>query len=76
MSKNSVGKEGKGKNKVMVGQGAQAAVNGVGGGMVNGTGASAGSGNRSTGLAVPKTVIEEGVRITRECLELVCEIEE
>ena len=26
-------------------------------------------------LAVPKAVIEEGVRVARECLELVCEID-
>jgi len=51
-------------------------VNGVAaagsGHLVNGVGNRAGR----AGLAVPKTVIEEGVRITRECLELVCEVEE
>jgi hypothetical protein len=48
-------------------------VNGVAaGGMANGLGNSQGS----TGLAVPKAVIEEGVKITRECLELVCEVEQ
>jgi hypothetical protein len=45
------------------------AVNGV----VNGAGR---IGEGSTGLAVPQTVIEEGVRITRECLEQVCEVDE
>jgi hypothetical protein len=31
---------------------------------------------RKLNLAVPKSVIEEGVRVTRDCLELVCEIDE
>ena len=26
-------------------------------------------------LAVPGTVVEEGVKVTRECLESVCEVE-
>jgi hypothetical protein len=44
-------------------------MNGV---VVNGVGA----GEGSMGLAVPQTVIEEGIRITRECLEQVCEVDE
>jgi hypothetical protein len=56
-----------GKGKAVTGAGARA-VNGV----VNG----AGTGEGTTGLAVPQTVIEEGVRITRECLEQVCEVDE
>jgi hypothetical protein len=55
-----------GKGKAGAGAGA---VNGV---MVNGIGVGSGS----TGLAVPQTVIEEGIRITRECLEQVCEVDE
>lgn len=42
-------------------------------------GESASKGNNSSGggnLALPKNVVEEGVRITRECLEQVCEIVE
>jgi len=56
-----------GKGKAVTVAGA-AAANGI----VNG----AGTGQRTTGLAVPQTVIEEGVRITRECLEQVCEVDE
>jgi hypothetical protein len=44
---------------------------GGGGSQVNGLGNSQGG----TGLAIPKTVIDEGVKITRDCLELVCEVE-
>jgi len=57
--------------------------NGVGSGSVNGAGTQqqqqqqalvvAGS---SSSLAVPQGVVDEGVRVTRECLELVCEMEE
>lgn len=35
-----------------------------------------GRGEKGVSLALPKTVVEEGVRITRECLELVCEVHE
>ncbi len=52
-------------------------------GVVNGAGMGTGKGqadkvNARTNLplAVPKVVIDEGVRVTRECLELVCEIED
>jgi hypothetical protein len=41
------------------------------GGVQNGVGKNAGV----EGLAVPKEVIEEGIKVTRECLESVCEIE-
>ncbi|KAE9372261.1 hypothetical protein N431DRAFT_439370 [Stipitochalara longipes BDJ] len=35
-----------------------------------------GKGENGQSLALPKTVVDEGVRITRECLELVCEVVE
>lgn len=35
-----------------------------------------GSGNASASLGVPKGVVEEGVRITRECLDGVVEVGE
>jgi hypothetical protein len=35
-----------------------------------------GKGENGQSLALPKNVVEEGVRITRECLELVCEVVE
>jgi len=40
-----------------------------------GNGNSKGKGENGQSLALPKNVVEEGVRITRECLELVCEVE-
>jgi hypothetical protein len=65
---------------------ARSQVNGSGGGDGNAAGASAGGKTGKAGkpvkgegggsLALPKNVVEEGVRITRECLELVCEIGE
>ncbi|KAH8672689.1 hypothetical protein BGZ60DRAFT_373805 [Tricladium varicosporioides] len=33
-------------------------------------------GKEKESLALPKTVVDEGVRVTRECLELVCEVGE
>ncbi|RDL39674.1 Uncharacterized protein BP5553_04014 [Venustampulla echinocandica] len=33
-----------------------------------------GKGQNGVSLALPKSVVEEGVKITRECLELVCEV--
>lgn len=33
-----------------------------------------GKGQNGVSLALPKTVVDEGVKITRECLELVCEV--
>lgn len=47
--------------------------NGVNG--VNGTGKKKGNGRGEDGqsLALPKSVVDEGVRITRDCLESVCE---
>ena len=47
-------------------------------GEVNGIVAAGGraGGIKRANLAVPKAVIEEGIRVTRECLELVCEIDE
>lgn len=30
---------------------------------------------RNNSLAVPAAVVEDGVRVTRECLEAVCEVE-
>lgn len=33
-----------------------------------------GRGEGGASLALPKVVLDEGVRITRECLELVCEV--
>lgn len=35
-----------------------------------------GKGENGQTLALPNNVLEEGVRITRECLELVCEVVE
>lgn len=35
-----------------------------------------GKGEGGQSLALPRGVVEEGVRITRECLELVCEVPE
>jgi hypothetical protein len=35
-----------------------------------------GKGENGQSLALPKNVVDEGVRITRECLELVCEVVE
>ncbi|CAL3969275.1 hypothetical protein PZA11_006134 [Diplocarpon coronariae] len=35
-----------------------------------------GKGEGGASLAMPRAVVEEGVRITRECLELVCEVPE
>ncbi|KAG9239032.1 hypothetical protein BJ875DRAFT_491877 [Amylocarpus encephaloides] len=34
-----------------------------------------GRGGNGESLALPKGVVDEGVRITRECLELVCEVD-
>jgi hypothetical protein len=57
-------------------------------GQVNGTGGKSGSkvatngevkegrGKDGQSLALPKNVVEEGVRITRECLELVIDVGE
>lgn len=42
---------------------------------INGQGKSGGATDRES-LAVPRTVVEDGVQVTRECLDLVCEIEE
>ncbi|RDW94708.1 hypothetical protein BP5796_00471 [Coleophoma crateriformis] len=40
-------------------------------------GSSTGNGTfEKASLALPKPVVEEGVRITRECLEMVCEVGE
>ncbi|TVY20932.1 hypothetical protein LARI1_G001392 [Lachnellula arida] len=39
-------------------------------------GSGSGSGNSSASLGVPKGVVEEGVRITRECLDGVVEVGE
>ncbi|KAF7862726.1 hypothetical protein EAF04_007599 [Stromatinia cepivora] len=39
-------------------------------------GAAKGRGERGQSLALPKNVVEEGVRITRESLEAVCEVVE
>lgn len=47
-------------------------VNGVGGGAMLAIG-SRKSGEGS--LAVPRAVVEEGLRVTRECLEVVCEVD-
>jgi hypothetical protein len=54
-----------------------AAVNGKVLGTVSaGTGADASGGKPvKESLALPQAVINEGVRVTRECLEMVCEIE-
>jgi len=46
------------------------------GGGGNNAVANGGRGERGQSLALPKNVVEEGVRITRECLELVCEVGE
>jgi hypothetical protein len=35
-----------------------------------------GRGEKGASLALPRTVVDEGVRVTRECLELVCEVHE
>jgi hypothetical protein len=35
-----------------------------------------GKGENGQSLALPKNVVDEGVRITRECLEMVCEVVE
>jgi hypothetical protein len=35
-----------------------------------------GKGENGQSLALPKNVVDEGVKITRECLELVCEVVE
>lgn len=68
------------------GKPAAAAVNGASGG--NGTGTKRkgregedvpgfrGRGEGGVSLALPRVVVEEGVKITRECLELVCEVPE
>jgi len=53
--------------------GVSAATKGGGG---NNVVANGGRGERGQSLALPKNVVEEGVRITRECLELVCEVGE
>jgi len=48
-------------------------------GNINGNGIKAkvnGTASAAESLALPKTVVEEGVRVTRECLELVCEVDE
>ncbi|KAH6680736.1 hypothetical protein B0J14DRAFT_532185 [Halenospora varia] len=45
------------------------------GGKMNGTGKKNG-GKEKESLALPKGVVDEGVRVTRECLELVCEVGE
>ena len=47
--------------------------NGVNG--VNGVGKETGRGEGGKSLAVPKKVVDEGLRVTRECLELVCKEE-
>jgi hypothetical protein len=50
--------------------------NGTAGGKTGSGGGNAkGKGENGQSLALPKKVVEEGVRITRECLELVCEVE-
>jgi hypothetical protein len=38
-------------------------------------GTAGGKGEGGQSLALPKNVVEEGLRITRECLELVIEVE-
>lgn len=35
----------------------------------------AGKGEEGQSLALPKSVVEEGVRITKECLDLIVEVE-
>lgn len=55
--------------------------NGVNGGLVNGNGVNGvskeiGRGEGGKSLAVPKKVVEEGLKVTRECLELVCKEED
>jgi len=50
-------------------------VNGNGLNGVNGSGKEIGRGEGGKSLAVPKKVVEEGLRVTRECLELVCKEE-
>jgi len=64
----SAGAEEKGANGVNAGGKA-----GLGDGSAGGSGGGHGEGGAS--LALPKSVVEEGVRITRECLETVCEVE-
>lgn len=41
--------------------------------IVEGDGQGRGEGGQS--LAMPRNVVQEGLRITRECLESVCEVE-
>jgi hypothetical protein len=55
--------------------------NGVNGANGKGKGVGKGENGRGNGgkegsLALPKSVVEEGVKVTRECLELVCELEQ
>jgi hypothetical protein len=35
-----------------------------------------GRGEKGVSLALPKGVVDEGLKVTRECLELVCEVHE
>ena len=54
-----------------------ATTNGAASDGVNGKGAVNGeSAGVSAGLAVPQAVVDEALRVTRESLEMVCEIEE
>jgi len=50
-------------------------VNGTGKNGVNGKKKGTGRGEDGQSLALPKNVVDEGVRVTRECLESVCEFQ-
>ena len=51
--------------------GVNGSVNGTGSGKEKGNG----RGEDGQSLALPQSVVDEGVRITKECLEVVCEFQ-
>ena len=50
--------------------------NGVSGKEKDGKGKADGRGLNGASLALPRGVVDDGVRVTTECLELVCEVHE
>ncbi|KAI9730177.1 MAG: hypothetical protein M1818_008271 [Claussenomyces sp. TS43310] len=56
--------------------GAAAAAAAASNGRENEPGNIGGSASGDESLAVPRAVVDDGVRVTRECLDLVCEIED
>ncbi|KAK1751896.1 hypothetical protein QBC47DRAFT_391353 [Echria macrotheca] len=67
---NGTSTEVNGKKSSTNGSGGTPSAGGADGGSSNGTSST------TAGLAVPQTVIEDALRVTRESLEMVCEIDE